>query len=88
MANHKSAKKRIRQNEKRRAANRAMRTRMRNQLKTARSDIAAGGAKPDAGSVKEAVSQIASLATKGILHKKTASRRISRLMKAANKSNA
>jgi len=87
MANHKSAKKRIRQNNKRRAHNRTLRSRMRTQVKAAREEIAAGGAKPDAGEVQKAVAALSSLVSKGVLHKKTASRRISRLMKAANKGN-
>ena len=86
MANHKSALKRNRQNIKRREANRVLRSSMRTQLKKAREEIEKGGADWKEGEVKLAVKSLAAMAQKGILKRETASRRISRLMKAANAS--
>ncbi len=86
MANHKSAMKRNRQNIKRREANRVLRSGMRTQLKKAREEIQKGGADWKEGEVKAAVRSLAAMAQKGILKRTTASRRISRLMKAANAS--
>lgn len=86
MANHKSAQKRIRQTAKRNERNRALRSAMRTQLKKARAEIAAGGANPTAGEVKAASQALARAVTRGVMHKRTAARRISRLMKAAARS--
>ena len=86
MANHKSALKRNRQNIKRREANRVLRSGMRTQLKKAREEILKGGADWKEGEVKAAVRSLAAMAQKGILKRTTASRRIARLMKAANAS--
>lgn len=88
MANHKSAWKQYLQSEKRHARNRAVKSALRTQLKKARAEIAAGGAKADQGEVRNAVSALAKAASKGVLHKRTAARRVSRLMLAAQKSAA
>jgi small subunit ribosomal protein S20 len=87
MANHKSAKKRHLQSEKRRINNRGARSTLRTQVKKARAEIAAGNASGTAGEVKSAVEALAK-AGGGLMHKRAASRRISRLMKAANRSQA
>ncbi len=84
MANHKSAIKRHRQSEKRRLQNRQAKSALHTQLKKAHAEIGAKSAKPQEGAVGLAVKALASAATKGLMHKKTASRRISRLMKKAN----
>lgn len=88
MANHKSAAKRHLQSEKRRAQNRAARSALRTQIKKARADLQAGSASTADGSIKAAVQALAKAGGKGLMHKKTAARRISRLMKAANKAAA
>jgi small subunit ribosomal protein S20 len=85
MATHKSAWKRHLQSEKRRERNRAVKSALKGQVKKARAEIAAGKASPVAGEVQSAVAALARAKTKGVLHKRTAARRISRLMKAANK---
>jgi small subunit ribosomal protein S20 len=85
MATHKSAWKRHLQSEKRRERNRALKSSLKAQVKKARAEIAAGKASPVAGEVKDAVSALARAKSKGVLHPRTAARRISRLMKAANK---
>ena len=86
MANHKSALKRHRQDERKRKQNQGFKSAMRTQIKAARAEIQAGNADANKGKVLEAVKALANASSKGLMHKKTASRRISRLMKAANKS--
>ena len=88
MANHKSAAKRHLQSEKRRLQNRAARSALRTQIKKARADVQAGSVSTTDGSVKAAVQALAKAGSRGLMHKKTAARRISRLMKAANKAAA
>jgi small subunit ribosomal protein S20 len=78
LANHKSALKRARQNEKRNLRNKVNKTRVKNTIKAARN--AAGQSPEQAESaLKEAMRVIDKAATKGTLHRKTASRRIARL---------
>lgn len=81
MANHKSALKRIRQNEKRRLRNRSARSEIRTTIKSALV-AATEGKKEEAESiVKKASSLLSKSVVHGIHHKKNASRRISRLTK-------
>ncbi len=83
MANHKSALKRAGQNERRRLRNKAVQTRVKNVVKDVHLAVA-----QDAGNAAEqfnaAQSAIDKAAKKGVLHKKTASRKISRLAKQVN----
>jgi small subunit ribosomal protein S20 len=88
MASHKSAWKRYLQSEKRRLRNRAVKSALKTQVKKARAEIESGRASAVAGEVKNAVAALHRAGTKGVLHKRTASRRVSRLMKAANKTQA
>jgi small subunit ribosomal protein S20 len=81
MANHTSALKRHLQSVKRNLRNRSARAALATQIKKARAEIADNKAKVNEGEVKNAVSLLARSARKGILPKKTASRRISRLMR-------
>ncbi len=82
MANHKSAKKRARQDQKRRARNRRINGGVKTAVKTARSAIA--GEEGDAiEAARKAESTIRRAASKGIVSKKQASRRVSRLARAA-----
>lgn len=83
MANHPSAEKRHLQSLKRNARNRAARAQLATQVKKARIEIAEKKS-VQGGEVSKAISIIARSARKGLLHKKTMSRRISRLMKQAN----
>lgn len=85
MANHKSALKRIRQTAKRTARNRHTRATMRTFIKKVRSAIDAGNAAEAQGALPEAARKIAKAASKGVIHKNQARRRISRLAKAINK---
>ena len=85
MANIASQKKRIRQNEKRRQRNKAVRSELKSRVKTANQAIVAGDASAD-HQVKTAQKRINKAASAGIIHKNAAARRTSRLMKRAAKS--
>ncbi|MDP8222358.1 MAG: 30S ribosomal protein S20 [Candidatus Lernaella stagnicola] len=84
MANHKSAEKRIRQNIKRRARNRSIRTRVGTQTKSLRGAIIAGNAETTEQQLRLTMRELNKAASKGVLKKKTASRRIARLAKAVH----
>lgn len=84
MANHASAKKRIRQTEVRTARNRHVRSTVRTYIKRARQAIAAGDNKAAAEAVREAESKIRTAVSKGVFHHKTGSRYVSRLALAVN----
>ena len=84
MAQHKSAKKRARQSEKRRARNRHISSGLKTAVKAVQT--ASGD---DAGTaLRSAESAIRKAASKGVLSKKQASRRISRLTKSVNHASA
>ena len=77
MPHHKSAKKRVRTNEKARQANLAVKSRVRTALKKVRDSKS----KKDAEALlTSAVSVLDRAAQKGIIHRTTASRHKSRLM--------
>ncbi len=84
MANHPSALKRHLQSLKKNARNRSARAALATQMKKARQEILNKTANVYEGEVKNAVSMLAVSVRKGILHKKTAARRTSRLMLQAN----
>jgi small subunit ribosomal protein S20 len=84
VANHKSALKRAKQNELRRLRNKAVKTRVRSAVKTVRTT----GADTAESELKAAQSVIDRAAKKGVIHKRTAARRISRLRKAVNRQTA
>jgi small subunit ribosomal protein S20 len=81
MANHKSALKRIRQNEKRRIHNRIFRSRARTFVKKARLTIASGDLEAAKEATRLAVQDLDKTASRGVIHPKNAARRKSRLMK-------
>jgi len=81
MANHKSAIKRIRQNEKRRLHNRHYRNRTRTLIKKAREAIESGDLNEARQATRKAVRDLDKLASRGVVHKRNAARRKSRLMK-------
>ncbi len=85
MANLRSAKKRIRQNVKRRMRNKYYRTRARSEVKSARQVIQDGERDSAVEAVHQAVSSLDQAASKGVIHKKNAARRKSRLMKRLTK---
>lgn len=79
MASHKDALKRIKQNEKRRMRNRHHRSRMRNQVKKLRGAIEGGDQATAQEELRKAVSVIQRLASKGVIHRNQAARRVKRL---------
>ncbi len=84
MANHKSAIKRHRQSLDRAARNRAMRSRIKNAVKSVRAAVLSGDQELAAKTLQNATSVIDKAATKGTVHWKNAARKISRLAKSVN----
>ena len=79
MANHKSALKRARQNEIRRLRNKSMKTQTKNVTKSVRQAVNEKSIETARNELDAAKSVIDKAAKKGVLHKNTASRKISRL---------
>jgi len=79
MPNHKSAEKRVRQNEKRRAVNRSNRSNLRTQIKKLRTSLTASDKNQSQELLNPTVSAIDKAVNKGVLHKNTAARYKSRL---------
>ena len=79
MANHKSAKKRIRRNAARAVINGNRRGRIRTFIKKVETAISAGNAAEAQTALQNAQPEILRGVAKGILHKNTASRKLSRL---------
>lgn len=80
MANLQSAKKRMRQNVKRRAHNRRYRSAARTYIKRCRELIADGRLDEAEEMLREAVSTLDKAARKGVIHPNNAARRKSRIM--------
>ncbi|MDJ0765513.1 MAG: 30S ribosomal protein S20 [Myxococcota bacterium] len=85
MANHPQAKKRNRQRIKQTARNRHIRTTMRTSVKRVRTLIEKGDLELAKTALGVAVKNLDKAAVKGVLHRRTASRTISRLSIAVNK---
>ena len=79
MANTTSAKKAARKIARRTANNKVPRSRMRSFVRKVEEAIAAGDKQAAAMALKQAEPQIMKAASKGIIHKHTASRKVSRL---------
>lgn len=79
MAHHASAEKRIRQRDKRRVRNRLILVTVRTYVKRLRAAIAEGNAETARSLLRDAVSKLDRAATKGVLHRGTTARTISRL---------
>ena len=79
MANTKSAKKAARQTERRTLVNKARRSRMRTYLRKVEEAISSGNKDAANSALREAQPEIMRSALKGVVHKNTASRKISRL---------
>ena len=79
MANTDSARKRIRQNERRTARNQARKSRMRTFVKKVETAIASGDKTAAAQALQAAQPEMQRAATKGVVHKNLVARRISRL---------
>lgn len=81
MANTSSAKKAIRRDQRRTEVNKARRSRMRSTIRELETAIEAGDGAGAAEALKRAQPEIMRSAQLGILHKNTASRKLSRLHK-------
>ena len=81
MANIKSAKKRIIQTLRRAEVNRSRRSDMRTYIKLVESAIEAGDLKSAQSALTDAEPRLMRCAQKGILHRNTATRKLSRLSK-------
>jgi len=79
MANSPQAEKRARQNERRYAANKARRSRIRTYLRKVEEAIASGDADAAKEALRQAQPELMRGVTKGILHKNMVARKISRL---------
>lgn len=79
MANHASAKTRIRRNDRRAVINGARRSRIRTFIKKVELALTSGNAKEAEDALKAAQPEIQRGVSKGIWHKNTAGRKISRL---------
>lgn len=84
MPHHKSALKRLRQTSVRQARNVHIRTRMRSVIKKLREAIDSSDATAAQGYLKEAIKVIDTTRTKGVIHRRNASRKVSRLTRAVN----
>lgn len=79
MANTKSAKKAVRQIERRTAVNKARRSRMRSSWRKVEEALAAGDAKSAADALRAAESETMRAVSKGVVHKNLGSRKVARL---------
>jgi len=79
MANSPSARKRIRRTERRTAINKMRRSRVRTYIRKVEEAIASGNKDAANAALRAAQPEIMRGATKGILHRNTASRKVSRL---------
>jgi small subunit ribosomal protein S20 len=79
MPNHKSAEKRMRQNEKRRQINRSNRSRLRTEIKRLRAALEEGTKDGVTETYASTVSAIDKAVNKGVLHRNAAARYKSRL---------
>ena len=84
MANIKSAKKRILVTETKAARNKAIRSKVKTMMKKVDAAVAAGDKAAAQAALLAAISEIDKATSKGVYHKNTASRKVSRLSKAVN----
>jgi len=88
MAHMKSARKRANQSEKRRVRNRIIKSRVKTLTKKFLAALETGDAGVINNSLNAVVREVSKAATKGVIKKNNASRRISKLMKKANQALA
>lgn len=84
MANHKSALKRNRQSQVRRLRNRANKSQLKTVVKEVLEAVNLQSVEKAQDALKSAIKVIDKIAGKGIIHRNTASRRISRLTRKVN----
>lgn len=85
MANIKSAKKRILVDRRNAERNKAIKSKVKTAIKKVDAAIAANDKAAASTALTAAISEIDKAASKGVYHKKTASRKISRMTLAVNK---
>lgn len=85
MANIKSAKKRILVNNKKAERNKTIKSKVKTMIKKVDAAVAAGDKDLAKASLVAAVAEIDKACSKGVYHKNTASRKVSRIAKAVNK---
>lgn len=84
MAHSLSAKKRIRQNAKRRARNRSRKDAVKSQVKAFTTALSGGDLSKAEGELRKVARQLDRTAAKGTMHKNTAARKRSRLARRLN----
>ncbi len=85
MANIKSAKKRILVNEKKAERNKAIKSRVKTMIKKVDAAVASGDKALAQTNLVAAVSEIDKACSKGVYHKNTVARKVSRLSRSVNK---
>ncbi len=88
MANTPQSKKRARQSETRKEINKARRSRIRTYLRKVEEALASGNQEAAATALKAAQPELARGVTKGVMHKNTAARKMSRLASRVKSLNA
>ena len=88
MAHTKSARKRIRQDQKRHLRNQSVKTRIKGLTKKLRALLGGSDIEQTTQSLRETIRALDKAASKGIIPRQTASRKIGRLSKAAHNSQA
>ena len=84
VANIKSAKKRILVNQTKAARNKAIKSRVKTSIKKVEAAVAAKDSAAAKAALLSTISEIDKAASKGVYHKNTASRKVSRLSKDVN----
>ena len=84
MANIKSEKKRVLVNRKKAERNKSIKSAVKTSIKKVEAAVAAKDKEAAVAALQNAISTIDKAATKGVYHKNTAARKVSRLSKAVN----
>ena len=84
MANIKSAKKRVLVNQKKAERNKSIKSGVKTSIRKVEAAVAAKDKEAAVAALQNAISTIDKAATKGVYHKNTAARKVSRLSKALN----
>jgi small subunit ribosomal protein S20 len=85
MPNHKSAEKRVRQNAKRQARNKQWKSKVKNRVRDVRDPLGDGKVEAAVAALPAAITMVDKAKSKGVIPKRRASRKISRMMKAIHK---
>lgn len=88
MANHKSALKRARQSQAARLRNMMQKSKAKSAVKEFRTALSAENVDQAKEAFKQTVSTLQKTASKGVIHKKKASRKVARLARALNRAEA